>query len=92
MLTAAIAAARITFETFVMICSSASKTMLCYRYAEDWITLPQLPSHFGLVQSRSRAFHATHLCIECAAGRIAANIAKLPELLSGGSRPFSESS
>ena len=80
MLTAAIAAARITFETFAMICSSASKTMLCYRHAEDWITLRQLPSHFGLVQSRSRVFHATRLCIECEARRIAANIAKLPKL------------
>jgi hypothetical protein len=43
MLTAAIAAARITFETFAMISFSASgETRRC----EDWITLPQIPSRF----------------------------------------------
>jgi hypothetical protein len=48
---AAIAAAKISFETFAMISFSASeqrKTMFCYRRAEDWITSPQIPS--GLLE------------------------------------------
>jgi hypothetical protein len=45
MLTAAIAAARITFATFAMISFSASgETRRCFW--EDWITLPQIPSRF----------------------------------------------
>jgi hypothetical protein len=76
MVTAAIAAPKISFDTFAMISFS---TVLSTRGRLDY--LPQLPSHFGLVQSRSRAFHATHLCIECEARRIAANIAKLPDRL-----------
>jgi hypothetical protein len=47
MLTAAIAAPKISFETVAMTSFSASnKTMFCYLRAEDWITLPQIPSHF----------------------------------------------
>jgi hypothetical protein len=42
MLAAAIAAPKISIETFAMI----SVTMLCYRRAEDLITLPQIPSRF----------------------------------------------
>jgi hypothetical protein len=44
MLAAAIAAPKISFETFAMISFSASG--LCYRRAGDWITLPQIPSAF----------------------------------------------
>jgi len=44
MLAAAIAAPKISFETFAMIFFSASG--LCYRRAGDWITLPQIPSAF----------------------------------------------
>ena len=66
MLTAAIAAARITFATFAMISFSASgETRRCFW--EDWITLPQIPSRF------------LESCIACEARRIAVNIAKLPE-------------
>jgi len=73
MLAAAIAAAKISFETFAMISFSASeqrKTMLCYRRAEDWVTSPQIPS--GLLEHNAE--------LHCKARRIAANIAKLPEL------------
>jgi hypothetical protein len=41
-LAAAIAAPKISFETFAMI----SFSELCYRRAGDWITLPQIPSAF----------------------------------------------
>jgi hypothetical protein len=48
---AAIAAAKISFETFAMIPFAASeqrKTMPCYRRKEDWVTSPQIPS--GLLE------------------------------------------
>jgi len=69
MLTAAIAAARITFATFAMISFSASgETRRCFW--EDWITLPQIPSRF-------LEHNAEQHCMR--ARRIAVNIAKLPE-------------
>jgi hypothetical protein len=50
MLTAAIAAQKISLERFAMIrplrFERLNKTMLCYRRAEDWITLPKSPSRF----------------------------------------------
>jgi hypothetical protein len=49
MLTAAIAAPKISLAIFAMIfvlCEWANKTMLCYPRAEDWIALPQMPSRF----------------------------------------------
>jgi hypothetical protein len=48
MLTAAIAAQKISLERFAMIfpLQRLNKTMLCYRRAEDWITLPKSPSRF----------------------------------------------
>jgi hypothetical protein len=48
MLTTAIAAPKISFETFAMISSPrvGKQDELCYRRAEDWITLPQIPSRF----------------------------------------------
>jgi hypothetical protein len=70
MLAAAIAAPKISFETFAMISFSASG--LCCRRAGDWIKLPQIPSAF-LNTSRA-ALHGE-------ARRIAAKIAKLPELV-----------
>jgi hypothetical protein len=48
--------------------------MLCYPGAEDWITSPQIPSRFRIVQNGIVPLHGE-------ARRIAANIAKLPELL-----------
>jgi hypothetical protein len=45
MLTAAIAAQKISLERFAMI-HPPRAAMLCYRRAEDWITLPKSPSRF----------------------------------------------
>jgi hypothetical protein len=77
MLTAAIAAPKISFETCAMISFSASnnKTMLCYLRAEDWITLPQIPSHF---LEHNAELHCMRSLADCS------NIAKLPELLRKG--------
>jgi hypothetical protein len=52
MLTAAIAAPKISFETFAMISFSASG--LCYRRAEDWITPPQIPSGANIAKGPVR--------------------------------------
>jgi hypothetical protein len=82
MLTTAIAAPKISFETVAMNSFPASnKTTLCYLRAEDWITLPQIPSHF--LEHNAEPVcgsNTTHSCIRCEARRIAANVGKLREL------------
>jgi len=69
MLATAIAAAKISFDTFAMITFSA---MLSTSRRLDY--LPQIPSHFGLSPPRNSVM--LHR-----ARRITSNIAKLPELL-----------
>jgi hypothetical protein len=70
MLATAIAAPKISFDTFAMIAFSA---MLSTRRRLDY--LPQIPSHFGLSPPRNSVMHLIRV------RRIATNIAKLPELL-----------
>jgi hypothetical protein len=69
MLATAIAAPKISFDTFAMTAFSA---MLSTHRRLDY--LPQIPSHFGLSPPRNSVMRLHR------ARRIAANLARLPEL------------